>query len=60
MEAVMDRLITAIRAIFAWEVYRDTGVWRYSENKVTGKRSAVKVAACGQPLMLECSPPARG
>ncbi len=34
-------MIRFFRSIFAWRTVRDTGVWRYSENAVTGRRKAV-------------------
>jgi hypothetical protein len=48
-----SRLINWLRAPFAWTIYRDTGVWRYLENSVTGQRMAVKTCRAGQPLMLD-------
>jgi len=42
-----------LRALFAWRDVRDSGVWRYRENAVTGVRVAVRVGAGGyQPVDL--------
>lgn len=39
-----------IRSLFAWEIARDTGVYRYWRNRVTGKR-AISYAGSGyQPI----------
>jgi hypothetical protein len=33
-------MIKRIRSLFAWRAVRNTGVWLYSENTVTGQREA--------------------
>lgn len=38
------------RAAFAWETKRDTGVWLYQENRVTGARRALYCGGGYQPL----------
>jgi hypothetical protein len=35
------------RSLFAWETRRDTGVWLYQENTVTGARRIVRIAGTG-------------
>lgn len=36
-----------LRSLFAWETRRDTGVWLYQENAVTGARRIIRGAAHG-------------
>lgn len=36
-----------IKSLFAWETRRDTGVWLYQENMVTGARRIVRIAGSG-------------
>jgi hypothetical protein len=36
-----------IKSLFAWETRRDTGVWIYQENMVTGARRIVRIARAG-------------
>lgn len=40
-------MIRWLRAIFAWETRRDTGVWLYQENAVTGQRRITRISPCG-------------
>lgn len=35
-------LFDHIRSWFAWKEYRDTGVWKYLENQITGERKAIR------------------
>lgn len=37
------------KSLFAWRHVDDLGVWRYEENTVTGKRRAIRIAACHGP-----------
>jgi hypothetical protein len=42
-----------VRSLFAWRTIRDTGIWIYQENVVTGERRALRhvgVAKCYQPV----------
>lgn len=41
------KMLNKLKAVFAWRDVRDTGVWRYQENSVTGERRAVPGAAKG-------------
>lgn len=44
-------VIRWVRALFAWRTVRDRGVWRYQENRITGKRRAQRMQATGhQPV----------
>ncbi len=36
-----------ILGLFAWRTVLDTGVWRYSENTVTGRRRIVRCSRSG-------------
>ncbi|MFN7340224.1 MAG: hypothetical protein ACK5VI_03980 [Opitutia bacterium] len=40
-------MIRWLRSIFAWETRRDTGVWLYQENTVTGERRITRISRCG-------------
>ena len=44
------RVIKWIKGIFAWRIVRDTGVWTYWENPVTGAREARWSGGCYQPV----------
>ena len=46
MRAIWDWL----RAPFCWAERRDSGVWIYEENTVTGERRAIWRPGCYQPL----------
>lgn len=50
---MMARLITWWRALFAWRVVRNSAIWEYRENAVTGQRMAYKIGGCYQPLDFE-------
>jgi hypothetical protein len=39
-----------LKSLFAWKDVRDSGVWIYSENAVTGQRKAYRHGGCYQPL----------
>ena len=44
-------MIAWFKRFIAWQAVRDTGVWRYEENAVTGERRAVRTGGGGyQPL----------
>lgn len=43
-------MIRWLRSIFAWKAVRNTGVWLYYENDITGRRRAVKIMDAHQPL----------
>jgi hypothetical protein len=49
----MAHILKWLHSFFSWKPYRDTGIWRYEENAVSGKRRAIKVGPCFQPLMLD-------
>lgn len=38
------------RSLFAWRPVRNTGVWLYEQNSVTGRRRAIDAGGCYQPL----------
>lgn len=42
-----------VRSLFAWRFVRDSGVWLYSENTVTGERKALRIGSCWQPVDLD-------
>jgi hypothetical protein len=45
------RAMLWFRALFAWETCRDTGVWLYQENKLTGARRIIRISYFGyQPI----------
>lgn len=37
-------------SLFAWRLVREAAVWHYYENRITGKRRAVRVSGAHQPL----------
>lgn len=39
-----------LKSQFAWEIVRDSGVYIYEENTVTGARRAITYSLCYQPL----------
>lgn len=39
-----------LKSLFAWHAVRNSGVWLYSENAVTGQRSAQLISRSFQPL----------
>lgn len=43
-------LPTWLRALFAWEVVRDTGATIYRQNTITGARSASRITGGHQPI----------
>lgn len=43
-------MIRWLRSLFAWRVVRQSGVWVYCENSVTGRRSARWRGGCYGPL----------
>ena len=43
-------MIRWLRIIFAWETKRDSGVWIYQENRITGARRVFYRGAGYQPL----------
>lgn len=43
-------MIRWLRSLFAWHPVRNTGVWVYWENSVTGQRGATIRMKCYQPL----------
>ncbi len=45
----MSRLLQAIRALFAWRTVRDSGVYLYQENAITGARRTVQYSGGYQP-----------
>lgn len=43
-----------IRSLFGWEFAEIAGVWRYEENRVTGKRRATRIVSGGySPVDLD-------
>jgi hypothetical protein len=42
-----------IRSWFAWKDIRDSGVWLYQENTITGSRRAIRLSRTWQPLDVE-------
>lgn len=50
----LKRLWAIIATPFSWEDVRDSGVWLYQENKITGARRALPLCEGGyQPQDLE-------
>lgn len=49
----MRRLWRRIRAAFAWKQVRDSGVYVYEENTITGERRAIPYSLAYQPLDRE-------
>lgn len=46
--------LRALKALFAWRPVKNTGVWLYEENEVTGQRRATELSGgCYQPLSYE-------
>ena len=45
-----NRLMRWLKSLFAWHAVRNSGVWLYSENRVTGQRCATLRSTCFQPL----------
>ena len=43
-------MIRWLKSLFAWKDIRDSGVWIYSENAVTGQRKAYRYGGGWQPL----------
>lgn len=39
-----------LRGMFSWRMVRDSGVWAYYENSLTGERKAVDKGGCWQPI----------
>lgn len=39
-----------LREAFRWRTLFETGVWRYQENAVTGRRRVLKIGAGHQPI----------
>ena len=39
-----------LKSLFAWRPVRNTGVWLYEENEITGQRCATEIGSCWQPL----------
>lgn len=46
-------MIRWFKSLFAWRAVRNSGVWVYCENTVTGQRKAHQVAHGYQPLDRE-------
>jgi len=44
------KLLRQLTLWFAWREVRDTGIWVYSENRITGQRKALRISRCFQPL----------
>jgi hypothetical protein len=38
------------KSLFAWRTVRDSGVWLYKENTITGRRKAFRYVQAYQPL----------
>jgi len=53
-------LIYWIRSLFAWCPVRDSGVWLYLENSVTGQRAARRISKTHQPLDFDWLDAGRG
>lgn len=47
------RLWRWIKVQFAWEIVRDSGVYVYEENAITGERRAIPYSLAYQPLDRE-------
>jgi hypothetical protein len=47
---MIKRLINWWKALFSWKIIRETGVWVYEENTVTGTRRALRVSSAYQPI----------
>lgn len=46
-------MLQYIKSLFAWRVVRETPVWIYMENTVTGRRKAIEIAGAGwQPVAV--------
>lgn len=44
-------MIRWLKSLFAWRPVRNTGVWLYQENGITGRRMAMESGGgCWQPL----------
>lgn len=43
-------MIGWLRSLFAWRTVEDTGVWRYQQNAVTGRRRLLRVGPGLQPV----------
>jgi len=43
-------MIRWFRSLFAWREVRNSGVWSYFENDVTGRRKAQRISGSYQPL----------
>lgn len=43
-------MLAWVRSLFAWRVVRDTGVWVYQENAVTGRRRVLRFGDGWQPV----------
>lgn len=43
-------MVRWFQSLFAWRPIRNTGVWLYEQNNVTGQRRAIDAGGCWQPL----------
>lgn len=46
-------MIRWLRSLFAWRQVRDTGVWLYLENDITGARHVFRVGGGWQPVDVD-------
>lgn len=65
----MKRIALWLRSLIAWRLVRNTGVWAYWENTVTGQRAVSGSGSGAQPIddrwlhrlpPLEPTPPNKG
>lgn len=48
---IIHKWLRWFKSLFAWKQIRNTGVWLYEENTVTGKRRATLInTGCWQPM----------
>ena len=50
MPPIQVGLWARMRAAFAWKMVKDSGVWVYYENAITGERKALDKGGCWQPI----------
>lgn len=43
-------MIRWLKSLFAWRPVRNSGVWLYEQNELTGQRRAILISGCYQPL----------
>lgn len=45
-----EAVIRFFREVFRWRTVRDTGVWRYQENRATARRRVLPAGGGHQPV----------